>query len=73
MPQSIPVSFLEAASNTVGGFVLAWLSWVYIVGPLFGYEVHLGSGFVLTSFFAGLSLIRGFVVRRIFNKMEARP
>jgi len=72
MSQSIPVSFLEAAVNTVGGFVLAWLTFVYIIGPLFGYGVHLGEGFLVTLIFAAISLIRGFVVRRVFNRMEAR-
>ncbi len=70
--QSIPGSFFEAASNTLGGFLIAWMAWVHVVGPFLNYDVHYLDGFLVTFFFAILSLVRGFVIRRIFNSWTWR-
>jgi len=59
-------SFVESLLNTLSGFVISWLAWAYVVGPLFGIPVNLSQSFWITFVFTFISLGRNYVVRRMF-------
>ena len=71
MTQSRSMSFIEATANVVVGYVLAIVTQL-IVFPWFGLEAalveHLAIGFA----FVGVSLVRGYVLRRIFERLGRR-
>ena len=63
------LSFLEAVTNIVVGYGLAVLTQI-IVFPLFGLHASLGENFLLASLFTGISLIRSYTLRRVFNALN---
>lgn len=71
MSQSWAHSHLEAAANTVVGFVISWAATLLIL-PLFGLPVSAGAGFGITCCFAAISYARGLVLRRVFNRWGSR-
>jgi len=64
--QSRWMSFVEAVTNIVVGYGLAILTQI-IVFPLFGLHASLSENLLIGCFFVGVSLIRSFVIRRLFN------
>ena len=60
------LSFVEAVTNIVVGYVLAVVTQI-IVFPLFGLHASLRENLVIGCFFVGVSLIRSFAIRRAFN------
>jgi len=64
--QSRWMSFVEAVTNIVVGYGLAVLT-QSIVFPFFGFQASLGENFLLAALFTGISLIRSFAIRRLFN------
>ena len=64
--QSRWMSLVEAVTNIVVGYGLAILTQI-IVFPLFGLHVSLSENLLIGCFFVGVSLIRSFAIRRLFN------
>ena len=60
------LSFVEAVTNIVVGYALAVLTQI-IVFPLFGLHASLSENLLIGCFFVGVSLIRSFAIRRLFN------
>ena len=69
--QSKWMSFVEAVTNIVVGSGLAVLTQI-IVFPLFGLHASLSENLLIGCFFVGVSLIRGYALRRVFNAMNGR-
>lgn len=67
MKQSKLESLVEACLNTGLGFFVSLAVWLWIVSPMFGIPVSLGTSFAITSVFTVSSIARGYVVRRFFN------
>ena len=67
--QSRWMSLVESATNIVVGFGLAVLTQV-LVFPLFGLSVSLGENLGIGAVFTVVSLVRSFVLRRIFNGLS---
>ena len=71
MQQTKLESHIESTANIASGFVISYLVWLFVVGPLInaGYvEVgHAGDAFVITSIFTVTSYLRSFFWRRFFN------
>ena len=63
-------SFIEAVTNVLIGYLVAVISNL-IVLPLFGYQVSLFDGFAIGVVFTVISLIRSYVIRRLFNKYDS--
>ena len=57
---------MEAVTNIVVGYALAVLTQM-IVFPLFGLHASLSENLLIGCFFVGVSLIRSFAIRRLFN------
>jgi len=62
-------SFIEAVTNVLIGYLVAVISNL-IVLPLFGYQVSLFDGFAIGVVFTVISLIRSYVIRRLFNRFD---
>ena len=67
MPQSRRLSLLEAVTNVVVGYVLAVLTQM-IVFPRFGLTSSLQDNLGIGAAFVGISLIRSYALRRVFER-----
>jgi hypothetical protein len=66
--QSKMDSFLEAVTNTLSGFFISLAVLEFIIEPLFGFGTSTSENFAITAIFTVTSIIRSFVLRRIFNE-----
>ena len=67
MQQSRLMSLVEATTNVVVGYVLAILTQLAVF-PLFGLEAALGEHLAIGVAFVGVSLARGYLLRRLFER-----
>ena len=67
MAQSKRGSLIEAVTNTVVGYALA-VATQFAVFPAFGLRVGVIENFGLGLIFTAVSLARGYVLRRLFNR-----
>jgi len=70
MTQSRAMSLVEAATNVVVGYVLAIATQI-VVFPWFGIEAALGEHLAIGLAFVGVSLARGYLLRRLFEHLRA--
>ncbi|MEI4233250.1 DUF7220 family protein [Roseovarius sp. D22-M7] len=71
MTQSRRMSLVEAATNVVVGYALAVATQI-VVFPLFGLQASLGENLALGGVFTGMSLLRGYALRRLFDAAQRR-
>jgi hypothetical protein len=69
MTQSRRMSLIESATNVIVGYVLAIVTQI-VVFPWFGLETGLQEHLTIGLAFVGVSLVRGYVLRRIFDRMR---
>jgi|TARA_R110000744_G_scaffold879_2_gene3281 hypothetical protein len=69
--QSKRNSAFEATTNVAIGYLVSVLANVLIL-PLFGYNVTIGDSFAIGLAFTVVSLVRSYVLRRIFNRLDRR-
>jgi hypothetical protein len=69
--QSRRMSLIEAVTNVAVGYVLA-VSTQIIVFPWFGLHPSLGENLALGTVFVGISLLRSYVLRRLFEVIDKR-
>jgi predicted membrane protein len=62
-------SLLESLTNTMIGFVISFAS-TFIIFPLMGFESSASKNIIITLFFTAVSILRGYVIRRFFNKKK---
>jgi hypothetical protein len=67
--QSRRMSLLEAIANVVVGYWIAVVTQV-IVFPAFNIRISLIDDLTIGSIFAAVSLLRGFALRRLFEKIR---
>ena len=65
--QSQKMSFIESLSNTAIGFGIALAS-QQVIFPMYNIHVAFETNVILTTWFTGISIARGYIVRRFFNK-----
>ena len=68
--QSQRHSALETVANVVAGYTAAVAS-QFAVFPLFGIHVSSETHFAIGAWFTVMSVIRSYVMRRLFNRWEA--
>lgn len=61
-------SFIESVTQTVIGFCIAMLTQI-IVYPIMDISVTIAQNFKISAIFTVVSIIRGYLIRRIFNKL----
>ncbi len=71
MQQSRLMSMIEAVTNVVVGYVLA-IATQLVVFPVFGIEAALSEHLAIRMAFIGVSLARGYLLRRVFEAIRAR-
>lgn len=59
-------SALETVTSTVTGYFVGLVAQMLIF-PLFGFDVTLGQDIYIAGIFTIISLVRGYMFRRIFN------
>jgi hypothetical protein len=69
--QSPAISMLEAVANVLAGFLIALLGQQLIL-PLFAIHVGLAAHFGIATLFTLQSLVRSYLLRRLFNHMAWR-
>lgn len=60
-------SLVEAITNTTVGFCISLLA-TFIIFPLVEIESTGTKNVIVTVFFTVISILRGYLIRRIFNK-----
>lgn len=68
MSQTRTKSFVEQLCNVGSGFVLSFVVWSWLVVPLWGMEMRFLDNLGVTGIFTILSIARGYVWRRVFEK-----
>lgn len=68
MAQTNRQSFIEAVSGTIIGLVFSFVIQI-IIYPALDIEVSMGQNVLITSIFFVASIVRGYFVRRLFNKI----
>lgn len=71
MAQSKIQSFIEANVSTAIGFCISWAV-TPLVMAVFGYSVGAGKALGITIVYTVISIVRGYFVRRLFNRMERK-
>ena len=71
MNQSRTMSFVEALTNVVVGYGLAVVTQI-VVFPLFGIVATLDDHLAIGFAFVGVSLVRGYLLRRLFERLGKR-
>lgn len=67
--QSKKASLLEVTTNTLIGLIIAYHAQVYIF-PLYGIQVSTATNVQLVLIFTLISILRSYVLRRIFNRYK---
>mgnify|MGYP007134651166 CR=1 FL=1 len=67
MSQSKNKSLIETLTQTFSGLVLSFIIQI-ILYPIMGIPVTIGQNVIITIVFVIESIVRGYIVRRIFNK-----
>lgn len=69
--QSRTMSLVEAVANVVVGFGVALVTQMATF-PLFGLQVSVGDNVLIGSLFTAVSVVRSFMLRRLFESVRAR-
>lgn len=67
--QTRTTSLIESIANVVIGYGVALASQL-IIFPIYGIEISIRTNIAIGIWFTIISIIRSFIVRRIFNKMS---
>ena len=67
--QTRSLSALEAVINTAVGFAVS-LALTFALLPFFGYDVTTPHAWGITTVYTAASVLRGYFVRRVFNRMR---
>lgn len=65
-------SLLEQVLNVGSGFVLSSLVWQFVIIRWWDIHTSFGENLQITSVFTIVSIARGYVWRRLFNKLTVR-
>jgi len=67
--QSRRLSLIEAITNVAVGYVLAVIAQI-VVFPWFSIHPNLGENLAIGSIFTGISLLRSYALRRLFERLR---
>jgi hypothetical protein len=66
--QSKTHSIIESIFNTISGLILATLVMSFIIAPYYNLQTTVVENFEINLIFTVISIIRGYMWRRYFNK-----
>ena len=64
-------SMIESLTSTTIGWLIGVILNMLVL-PLFGYDVSLTDGLLISIIFTAVSVIRSYVIRRFFNSKERK-
>jgi hypothetical protein len=67
--QSRIMSAIETATNIAVGLVVSFLAQMVIL-PLYDIHISMSENVQITIFFTAVSIVRGYALRRIFNRIR---
>ena len=67
--QSKKQSLIETLTSVFLGWFISFIANMLVL-PLFGYNINLTDGLLISIIFTIISIVRGYVVRRWFNSKE---
>ena len=67
--QSKKQSLIETLTNVGIGWFISFIANMLVL-PLFGYNINLTDGLLISIIFTIISIVRGYMVRRWFNSKE---
>lgn len=62
-------SFIESLTNTAIGFGISYIS-TFVIFPFVGLTTSAKTNLIITCYFTIISVVRGYVIRRWFNKKK---
>jgi len=62
-------SIIETITSILIGYIISLVS-LFIIFPILGIESNSGKNIIISFYFTVISLIRGYYVRRYFNKKQ---
>ena len=62
-------SLIETLTSVFVGWFISFIANMLVL-PLFGYNINLTEGVLISIIFTIISIVRGYVVRRWFNSKE---
>lgn len=65
-------SLIEQVLSVGSGFVVALFVWLFLIVPVYGIEVTMLDNLAITAIFTVVSVIRGYIWRRVFNWWTVR-
>lgn len=68
--QSKKASMIEVCINTLAGYLIALLTQILIF-PIFDIHISTGSSMIIAVIFTVISIVRSYVMRRIFNYLHS--
>lgn len=71
MSQSRKHSVFETVANVTIGYIVAMVAQVAIL-PMFGVVISIGDNLTMGLMFTGISVVRSYALRRLFNAWHAR-
>ena len=69
--QSKKYSLIESVTNTAIGFMISLLIQI-VIYPVMGIPVTFSQNIIITMVFTLVSILRGYVIRRIFNLINKK-
>jgi hypothetical protein len=70
MSQTRRQSLAESIAQQVVGLLLSLLAWEFIIGPIWKIQTTVGDNIAITMVFTALSMVRGYFLRRLFNRLH---
>lgn len=69
--QSKRESMIETLTNVGIGWFISFIANMLVL-PLFGYNINLTDGVLISIIFTIISIVRGYLIRRFFNSKERK-
>ena len=69
--QSKKESMIETLTNVGIGWFVSFIANMLVL-PLFGYNINLTDGVLISIIFTIISIVRGYLIRRFFNSKEEK-
>jgi hypothetical protein len=71
MTQTRTLSMIEALVGTAIGFIVSMIASHYVY-PAHGHAFTFGQNLSITAIFTVISIVRGYCVRRLFNRLKRK-
>lgn len=71
MSQSRRHSLIESLTQQAAGLIISLLLWEFVINPIWNLQTSVMDNLSITMLFTVASIIRGYLFRRLFNRVGA--